>query len=280
MASNRKCAASRIGEGTMISQNIITEISRKEKISWGVVEKDYFITLLLDAIANEKIMNESFVFKGGTCLRKIYFEHYCYSEDLDFTLKKVLPASELRGSIEKSLEFLKTEYNADFRIKGFNSKHYFTDVKIQFVGFKGNKNTIALDLSPDEKVVDSVEEKLVFNPYYDKAFSIACYSLEEILAEKLRALLQRTRVRDYYDVWYLLKHSSKQIDMAKVSEIFREKVKRKKIEYSDKSQFIDEGKFEQIKAYYAPQLGNQLTNLPPFEQIESEFKKAINELKI
>ncbi len=264
----------------MISPNVITEISKKENISWGVVEKDYFITLLLDAISSEPFFRENFVFKGGTCLRKIYFEHYRYSEDLDFTLKQKLSAGEIRNSIEHALDFLKTEYNADMRIKGFNSKHYFTDVKIQFNGFKGNKNSITLDLSPDEKVIGATKERLVFNPYYEKVFSIACYSLEEILAEKFRALLQRTRVRDYYDVWYLLKYMKTKLNMKQVGDIFREKAKYKKLNYESKAQFLDETKLEQVKAYYKSQLGDQLTGLPRFEVIESELKKAINELEL
>ncbi|MFH1246978.1 MAG: nucleotidyl transferase AbiEii/AbiGii toxin family protein [Candidatus Micrarchaeota archaeon] len=264
----------------MISPNVISEISKKEGISWGVVEKDYFITLLLEAISNESFLKTNFVFKGGTALRKIYFKDYRYSEDLDFTLRKELSAREIRSSVEASLEFLKTEHNADLRIKNFNSKSYFTDVKIQFVGFKGNKNSIALDLTPNEVIVDVVTDKLVFNSYYSKDFSVNCYSLGEIFAEKLRSLLQRTRVRDYYDVWYLLKHAQNNLDKKKISQIFQAKVLYKKLAYTDKSQLLDPVKLEQVKAYYSSQLENQLSNLPSFEQIESDLKKAINKLDL
>ncbi len=264
----------------MISPNIIAEISKKENVSWGTVEKDYFITLLLDAITHEPLLWDNFVFKGGTCLRKAFFEHYRYSEDLDFTLRKKLTTEEIKGSIENALDFLKTEYNADFRIKGFNSKHYFTDVKVQFVGFKGNKNTIALDLSGDEVLLGSIKEKLIFNPYYAKDFFVSCYSLEEMFGEKLRALLQRTRVRDYYDVWYLLKYCKANLNLDSACEIFKRKASYKKVNYENKAQLLDATKMEQAKAYYESQLGNQLANLPPFETIENDLKKAINNLPL
>jgi hypothetical protein len=51
-----------------------------------VVEKDYVLGWLLWGIHNHDALRESWVFKGGTCLKKCFFETYRFSEDLDFTL--------------------------------------------------------------------------------------------------------------------------------------------------------------------------------------------------
>lgn len=51
-----------------------------------VVEKDYVLGWILAGIFNHPALNEKWVFKGGTCLKKCYFETYRFSEDLDFTL--------------------------------------------------------------------------------------------------------------------------------------------------------------------------------------------------
>src|SRR6202050_5913724 len=52
----------------------------------GVIEKDYVLGWLLAGIANHTELNRAWIFKGGTCLRKCYYETYRFSEDLDFTV--------------------------------------------------------------------------------------------------------------------------------------------------------------------------------------------------
>jgi Nucleotidyl transferase AbiEii toxin, Type IV TA system len=52
----------------------------------SVVEKDYVLGWVLAGIFNHPVLAKHWVFKGGTCLKKCYFETYRFSEDLDFTL--------------------------------------------------------------------------------------------------------------------------------------------------------------------------------------------------
>lgn len=263
----------------MISSNIMTEISKAEGVGWSIVEKDYFLTLLLDGISVNRLLVESLVFKGGTALRKIYFRHYRYSEDLDFTLKKHLTEKEIREALENVFEYLKKEYNADFRIKDVYNRKWFSDIKIQFIGLKGEKNTITLDLMSDEIIVDAVKEEKVFNPYYGRIFSIPAYSIEEILAEKFRSFLQRTRVRDYYDSWYLLTYAKDKINAEKLKQIFIKKVEQKKLLFS-KDQLLDQNKIEQARAYYQRQLGSHLKQLPDFDAMIVELRHSIDSLSL
>ncbi len=260
----------------MISPNIITEISKNDNIGWAIVEKDYFLTLLLDAIANTPLLRENLVFKGGTAIRKAYFGNYRYSEDLDFSMRKELGGAEIKGAFESALAYLGREYNASLRIKDFNSKRHFTDIKVQFVGLRGNKNTIAIDMGPNEILVDEQPERGILNPYYEKAFSLAVYSLEEIAAEKLRSFLQRIRVRDYYDAWYLLTQAK--LDKKKTARIFSRKVAYKKLAFHGKEQLLDAEKLVQAEAYYQSQIGNQLKRLPPFKKMAEELWEAIRSL--
>lgn len=259
----------------MILPGVITKISGKDGISWGIVEKDYFLTVLLDAISQETLLKENLVFKGGTALRKIYFKNYRYSEDLDFTLRRALLGAEIKSALDSALERIKREHNAYFKTRHFDSKRHFTDAKIQFAGLKGGKNTIAADFTADEAIVDEVGDLPVINPYYEKKFSIKVYSLEEIAAEKLRSLLQRTRVRDYYDVWFLLTQKNKKLDIEKTRKIFIEKLTYKKLPFKGKEQLLDREKLEQAQAYYASQLGNQMKRLPSFERVKKELEERI-----
>lgn len=65
------------------------EIQSKARLS-GVrdrqIEKDYVLSWILNGMSQNKIISGILVFKGGTCLKKFYFEDYRFSEDLDFTL--------------------------------------------------------------------------------------------------------------------------------------------------------------------------------------------------
>ena len=70
----------------MILQKEIIENSRKFKVPPVTIDKDWVLGHLLNGIASVKEINELFIFKGGTCLHKCYFETYRFSEDLDFTL--------------------------------------------------------------------------------------------------------------------------------------------------------------------------------------------------
>lgn len=264
----------------MISPNVIVKISKKEKIGFGIIEKDYFITLLLEGIVSVPALKQNLIFKGGTALRKIYFKNYRFSEDLDFTLKNSMKENEINALFEDAFAFLKKEYNVDFLVKSFYSKKWFSDIKIQFVGLNGQKNTITVDLMADETIEDTAKEKNILNPYYKKSFSVPVYSLDEILAEKLRSFLQRTRVRDYFDAWFILTKAKSKIDKKKLKKIFWKKVEYKKFFFSGKTELLDSAKIEQARAYYERQLGNQLEKLPPFDRLVEELRNAIKDLDL
>lgn len=82
----------------MISLQEIREKASEWSLRDDVVEKDYVLGWLLWGIASEPRLASTWVFKGGTCLKKCYLETYRFSEDLDFTLLSGAPAEpeELR----------------------------------------------------------------------------------------------------------------------------------------------------------------------------------------
>src|SRR3989442_12647379 len=70
----------------MIDRSEILAAASDLSLTPEVVEKDYVLGWLLAAIYAHKPLAAAWVFKGGTCLKKCYFETYRFSEDLDFTL--------------------------------------------------------------------------------------------------------------------------------------------------------------------------------------------------
>ena len=66
----------------------ILAIAQQTSLTPHVVEKDYVLGWMLAGIYGHEDLMENWVFKGGTCLKKCFFETYRFSEDLDFTLIK------------------------------------------------------------------------------------------------------------------------------------------------------------------------------------------------
>ncbi len=78
--SDEKC-------GPMIDKREILEAASSYSLQPSIVEKDYVLGWILAGIYAHEELEESWIFKGGTCLKKCYFETYRFSEDLDFTLR-------------------------------------------------------------------------------------------------------------------------------------------------------------------------------------------------
>ena len=70
----------------MIDKREIIEAAAALGLNPHVIEKDYVIGWVLWGIHGHDALAESWIFKGGTCLKKCFFETYRFSEDLDFTL--------------------------------------------------------------------------------------------------------------------------------------------------------------------------------------------------
>lgn len=72
----------------MISKRELEQLRAEWTLDIGVIEKDYLLGWLLAGIGRHPALADSWVFKGGTCLRKCYYETFRFSEDLDFTVKQ------------------------------------------------------------------------------------------------------------------------------------------------------------------------------------------------
>jgi len=72
----------------MIEQRELEQLRGEWSLESGVIEKDYVLGWLLAGIAQHEALSQTWIFKGGTCLRKCYYETYRFSEDLDFTVTR------------------------------------------------------------------------------------------------------------------------------------------------------------------------------------------------
>ncbi len=264
----------------MISLNELKRIAAKQKIALSVIEKDYALTWILYGLSKTE-SKKYFVFKGGTALRKIYFSDWRYSEDLDFTISKKFNDVELREIIGKINAVLSESVGITLNIKSLHSNPEYAQIKIQFLGPLNNKNTIKLDLSFNEPIILTPDNKEIHSKYSDKEnHSLLAYPLEEVLAEKIRSILQRAKTRDYYDVWKILKLHHDKINVNLLQEVLLKKCQAKKLEFNKDHLFSSE-RIEPAQEHWEKSLARQISDLPDFRTVVSECKSLMSKyLKI
>jgi predicted nucleotidyltransferase component of viral defense system len=156
----------------------------------GHIEKTWVQDHLLYYLSKKR---DDLIFKGGTALYKFYSLPR-FSEDLDFSTNKKIDKSLLEGFCKKN--------NIDLDYKKIHNSHLF---KLRFNGTITGKNTVRVDINFSEKVYPTEEKEFISNYPDVLPFIIKVMPLKEIFAEKIHAMLNRTKSRDLYDLFFLLK---------------------------------------------------------------------------
>ncbi|MCC2667294.1 MAG: hypothetical protein K0S63_1210, partial [Gammaproteobacteria bacterium] len=219
------------------------DFAREFNLPVTTIEKDYVLGWLLAGIQNDNELFEKWIFKGGTCLKKCYFETYRFSEDLDYTLtdnnhidEKFL-TDRFKNISKWIYEVMGIEIIEDtirFEIYQNNDGKTTVEGRLNYIGplqRRNNPYRIKLDLTAAEILVLPPVLQNVHHPYSDrlshkiKAF---CYNFSEVFAEKIRALSERARPRDLYDVIHLYNHTSGE-KPAIIFDVLKKKCKYKAI---------------------------------------------------
>lgn len=204
-----------------------------------LLEKDYYLTLILSKI-NE--LSEELIFKGGTCLNKVYYIYYRLSEDLDFSMKLPEYATTrgtrrkciqpIRDNIEKFVEQFGLKVD-DKENPGRNeSKQYVyyllyrsalrpQETRIKFeIGLRFNPILYAEKREVQHKFLHPFTNE----PLFDGG-KVNCLSLDEIVSEKMRAAALRETIapRDFYDLDFIIRQGFNLADK-KVLKLFVKKI--------------------------------------------------------
>ena len=178
----------------------IQKLAGKEHVPIGTIEKDYAVTSILSLIAQLSKLDKM-VFKRGTTIKKIHFNDFRFSEDIDFTCSKDISEdiSILLDGKKDELDFSVTEIKKETTIG--KSKKFI----IKYKGFNNYPNNVRIDLSLRESVQLKPSNLKVLHDYDElPAFSIPSMTKEEIMAEKVRAIIYSGAPRHLYDLNYLL----------------------------------------------------------------------------
>lgn len=275
----------------MINKQDILDRAAEWQLRPEVVEKDYVLGWLLAAISSHVELQALWIFKGGTCIKKTYFETYRFSEDLDFTLLPQAPYSEeaileqLQNAVGLTAEMSGIEFPID-RVRVLSKQNKAGQPTFQGrVYYRGPLQrtqtyaSVIFDITNQEKIVATPVSRTIFHPYTDdlpSELAVQCYALEELLAEKTRALYERTRPRDLYDVVYLLENCLDAIDLSATRDIFVAKCDYKGLRIPSSQELVAIVRAnEELRSEWANMLAHQLPNLPAIDDTVTRFEALI-----
>jgi predicted nucleotidyltransferase component of viral defense system len=274
----------------MIDKREILESASSYSLLPNIVEKDYILGWILAGINAHDELADSWVFKGGTCLKKCYFETYRFSEDLDFTLRDEnhLDVKFLRPVFEEVVAWV-TEQSGltipanqlEFDIYDNSRGRPNCQGKVAYRGpispTSGGWPKIKLDLTADENLVLPPVRREVFHPYSDRpegGIWANCYAYEEAFGEKLRALGERTRPRDLYDVVNLYRHTDSRPTAAVLLDVLRQKCDYKALPVPTLQTLAPHR--PALEATWADMLSHQLPILPPLNDFWDALPDIFN----
>jgi predicted nucleotidyltransferase component of viral defense system len=278
----------------VITREELREAAREFQLDVNVVEKDFVLGWMLGGIAAHPSLRESWVFKGGTCLKKCWFETYRFSEDLDFTVRDEahLDLAFLARTFDEIGEWI-YEHSGIELPREARAFEVFANPRGKRagqgrVGYRGpnaragGTPRIKLDLASDEVLVLDPVWREVHHPYSDKptaGMQVLCYAYEEVFAEKLRALAERQRPRDLYDVVHLHRRRDLTPDHGRLRATLVRKCEFKGIGVPTLSLLSDRPERQAIEAEWSQMLAHQLPVCPPFAEFWAELPRIFDWLR-
>ena len=245
----------------MIPQAEISRIARRDGVQERVVEKDYALSWIL--IALSVIDKQSrMILKGGTALRKVYLENYRYSEDLDFTVETRVPPAEILALFHRACDVARSEVGIGLQVNDEVIPRQDRGMTF-YIRYSGplramiDRGEVKIDISWHELLVWPVQHRPLLKIFSDEPgkHPICVYSPQEIITEKVRAILEPARCepRDVFDLMNLSQHHDpgrfdigsalsrkaafKGLDSGKLRKVIKKKRARYKKEWSGRLQY-------------------------------------------
>jgi len=274
----------------MIGKQEILERAGEWNLLPQVVEKDYVLAWLLAAASQHPVIREHWILKGGTCVKKCFFETYRFSEDLDYSLLPAAPYDA--ASIGKVLNELAETTSSMSGIR-FDKDHFLIKERrdrlnrLTFEGRIGYQGPLAVptwprilfDITQHEPVLVPTTIRGILHPYSDSLpddTDVRTYAFEELLAEKTRALFERTRPRDLYDVVYILDNLQEPLNAGLVRDTFAKKCRTKQFEPPTADTIVDRvSASEELRVDWDEMLSHQLPYIAPLDGAIERLPRAL-----
>jgi predicted nucleotidyltransferase component of viral defense system len=226
----------------MIDRKEIESKADEFQIHVANVERDYVFGWLLFGIFTVSNLKDFIFLKGGNALRKGYFANTRFSYDLDFGIPHDIEQNVLLGEINKVCDFIQEKAGVSFLKEDNIIKEKFAaseapipglrvyELRIYFQDFYGKRDDLRIRISMDvtrfDKILLPPQSKPLIHPYSDAdaiVCNIRCMKLEEIIATKLKCLLQRQHAPDLFDYAYSVRLLGGTLDRREVLNAFVQK---------------------------------------------------------
>jgi predicted nucleotidyltransferase component of viral defense system len=199
----------------MIDRQEIENKAKEFGIHTSNLQRDYVFGWLLYGIYSSSPLRQSLVLKGGNCFRKAYFPSTRFSRDLDFGTEGGVDENLLCDEFNNVCTLVQAQSGVTFETsrnsvtlqQEIDDRRKVYDVRLYFKDFYGNPDkftiSVSLDITEFDKIYLPVQTRMLIHPYSDSDVcraEIRCLKLEEMLAAKLKCLLQRREVSDLYDL--------------------------------------------------------------------------------
>lgn len=274
---------------------LLKQRARETNTRLDILEKDYALSYLLAGIARSPL-GERLVLKGGTALCKFYYPGYRFSEDLDFSTYPPGPLANPESELEVALNSMRAllDERGPFVVRAeplqLREPHPGAQaafvVYVQFPHHRQPLCRLKVEITVDEPLYLAPLRRPLQHGY---AESLSCqapvYDLAEVVAEKLRALLQsRQRLRargwgasrvcrDYYDLWFIL--SRENLAGRAIPELVQQKCALRGVPFTEPQQLLADDLLQTARREWQAQLAPFLTAPVPHEQILAEVGSLI-----
>ena len=240
-------------------------------------EKDYLQELLLSELYSSKI-GKLLIFRGGTAISKVYGSGR-FSEDLDFIISRDAAADELNREVEAAIKRLNFYYETRFETKRFRNMIKYS-IKIDGPIYAVARNvqareSIEADINTYERPLYRTNEVYRVPIYSDlRPYTLKAASVEELLADKVKALLERTQpvARDLYDAWILIRKYRVKLDTAAVDKKMRMFGKLPNEEFSMKMMLK---RVKALEKEWSTELSRLMVAVPKYRDVVHDFKSAL-----
>ncbi len=201
----------------MIPKNFIEQWSAHTK--WqtlAMIEQDLVISRALVCLYNDPKIKDSLVFRGGTALNKLFIKPPSrYSEDIDFVQRKKEPIGPTIDAIRNVLDSWLGEPKRKITERGAKLVYQYKSIEGLLAKLK-----IEINTTEHFQVLPlRIEQFFIESEWFQGESEIVTYELAELMATKLRALYQRRKGRDLFDLWYVFKNEP--LDIQQVIDIFK-----------------------------------------------------------
>ena len=284
----------------MMDLRIRLDNERKRlNVPFYVIEQDYLLSWILFGISLVPELNNYLAFKGGTALKKCYFGEYRFSEDLDYSFvgdTNIANSLEqcLQQACTKAMELMEEYFPSPIlKITKYEEKQPHPDGQLAYV-VRGQLPwhrepvvKVMLEITMKERVLLPLESRKIIHNYGEK-FDLTAnvYSLEEIISEKLRAILQytkklhendwaRSRTRDYYDLWSIFSHFEPQINYNIIKETLEKKCIGKQVSFTGINDFFDPIAIAEVHKTWNQWLGPLVIKLPETNLVIEYIKEKL-----